>query len=55
MSAGVRVAQLVECNTGFFFLGGALDPAGHRDGELVGGKLLGQPELYFGRMFSGAK
>ena len=31
------------------------DPAGHRDREPVGGKLLDQPEPYFGRMFSRAK
>ncbi len=31
------------------------DPAGHRDGEPIGGQFLDQPEPYFGRMFSRAK
>ena len=31
------------------------NPAGHRDVEAVSGKLLDQPEPYFGRTFSRAK
>lgn len=30
-------------------------PAGHRDGNTVGGGLEDQPEPYFGSTFSGAK
>ena len=33
----------------------AQDPARHRDGEPVGGKLMNEPEPYFGRTFSRAK
>ena len=31
------------------------EPAGHRDGDPVGGELLDQPEPYFGSTFSRAK